>query len=182
MSSLTSISATNDPPRHGGDIQYFCQKYGFSEDQILDLSTGISPWSWPIPDVPQSVWQNLPYGDFGSNKNQSDLIETASAYYQCAAKNLLPVAGSQMAIEALPRIAQVGSGILVPMIGYAEHAFRWRYEGHRVGKYSHLDDLLAQMENDAVKYAVVINPNNPGTNQCSSDELLPVARVKEVDF
>lgn len=178
------------PSGHGGDLQAFCSAYGFSETGVLDLSTGISPWCWPVPDIPQSVWQKLPYGEFSSESQYPDLVEVASDYYRCDPKNLIPVSGSQAAIEILPLLAsrktgseslvllpEIGSGyqVLVPEIGYAEHAFNWSRKGCKVGKYSHLSDLQGQLEQSHAKYAVVINPNNPGTDQYMPEELLPVA-------
>ena len=171
---LVSHLATNQPlpkaPRHGGNRRAFCQRHGFTDAQILDLSTGISPWSWPVANVPQKVWQDLPC-------ETSDLYRAASAYYQCPDNNLLPVAGSQAAIEALPRTAIAASEVLVPELGYAEHAYRWQQSGHKVRTYISLQDLQWQLEKSDARYAVVINPNNPTTVQYSAEQLLPLANT-----
>ena len=80
---------------HGGDLTRASREYGIPEERWLDLSTGINPMGYPVPPVPPSVWQRLP-GD------AEPLLCAAREYYQ--AVELLPVAGTQAAIQALPRL------------------------------------------------------------------------------
>ena len=51
-------------PYHGGDLQRAIAQYGGDADEWLDLSTGISPFSWPVRQalvsMPPSCWQALP--------------------------------------------------------------------------------------------------------------------------
>ena len=72
-------------------------------------------------------------------------------------QSLLPVAGSQAAIQALPGLRAPGRvGVLQP--GYAEHARAWRRAGHAVS-------LIAaeQLHNAVPRLDVLVlaNPNNP---------------------
>ena len=78
---------------HGGRLRRAAQRYGIPLDDWLDLSTGINPHAYPVPAVPASAWHRLPEDDDG-------LETAAAAYYGSAA--LLPVAGSQPAIQSLP--------------------------------------------------------------------------------
>ena len=78
---------------HGGRLLRAAHRLGIPADQWLDLSTGVSPWPWPVPPVPASAWHRLP-------EDEDGLLEAARAYYGTDA--LLPVAGSQAAIQALP--------------------------------------------------------------------------------
>ena len=106
---------------HGGRLLRAARRYGIEPAHWLDLSTGIAPFAWPVPTIPASAWHRLPEDDDG-------LIEVARDYY--AVTHLLPVAGSQAAIQALPRMrAPCRVGVIAP--GYAEHAHAWRSAGSR---------------------------------------------------
>ena len=123
-------------------------RHGIAAEQWLDLSTGINPDGWPVPTLPVDVWNRLPEADDG-------LIEAAREYY--GAPQVLPVAGSQAAIQTLPWLrAHSRAAVLAP--GYAEHAQAWRRAGHEV-------DLLPQTDiaSNLAQYDVLVlaNPNNP---------------------
>ena len=69
----------------------------------------------------------------------------------------MPVAGSQMAIQLLPRLRRAGKvGVLSPC--YAEHAEAWRRNGYIVREVleQEVDFFL-----DSFDVLVVVNPNNP---------------------
>jgi len=133
---------------HGGRLGRAAREYGVPREAWLDLSTGVSPYAWPVPPIPPSVWHRLPEDDDG-------LLEAARAYY--GTDHLLPVAGSQAAIAALPRL-RPPSRVAVVEPGYAEHAHAWRQAGHEVVTLP-MDDLLERAgEFDVV---VTIRPNNP---------------------
>jgi len=144
---------------HGGRLLRAASEYGIPAEDWLDLSTGISPFAWPVPPLPPSVWQRLPEDDDG-------LTEAARAYYGHA--SLLPVAGSQAAIQALPALrARSRVGVLDP--GYAEHAHAWQRAGHKVERVD-AEALFAR----AARYDVIvlIHPNNPGGERFELDALL----------
>ena len=85
-----------------------------------------------------------------------DGLEQAACDYYGAAQ-VLPVAGSQMAIQLLPRLRRAGKvGVLSPC--YAEHAQAWRRNGYIVREVleSEVDFFL-----DSLDVLVVVNPNNP---------------------
>ncbi|WP_342654806.1 threonine-phosphate decarboxylase CobD [Pseudomonas sp. F3-2] len=144
---------------HGGRLRGAVQKYGIDEADWLDLSSGISPWSWPIPAIPTQAWARLPETDDG-------LEAAACAYYGAPA--VLPVAGSQAAIQALPRLRQAGKvGVLSPC--YAEHAEAWRSSGFLVREV-----LEHEVERfiDSLDVLVVVNPNNPTGLSLTPERLL----------
>ena len=144
---------------HGGRLLRAARHYGIEPARWLDLSTGISPFAWPVPAVPASAWHRLPEDDDG-------LIEAACAYY--GASHVLPVAGSQAAIQALPRLRAPGHvGVIAP--GYAELAHAWSRAGHAVETLP-ADRLLADHERFDV--IVLIHPNNPGGDRFEGDTLL----------
>ncbi|KEA65127.1 L-threonine 3-O-phosphate decarboxylase [Marinobacterium lacunae] len=139
---------------HGGGVNAAAKRYGIPVESWLDLSTGINPQGWPVPRIPQSVFARLPEAD--------DALESAAAEYY-GSSDLLALAGSQQAIELLPRLRRELSGrsrvgVLAP--GYAEHDYHWRVNGHQVVSVpaqaieAHLPEL---------DVLVVINPCNPST-------------------
>ncbi len=134
---------------HGGRLLRAARQYGIPVDDWLDLSTGVSPFPWPVPALPAAAWHRLPEDDDG-------LVDIARQYYQ--APDLLPVAGSQAAIQALPQLRMTSRvGVLSP--GYAEHAHAWRRFGHQVETRT-AEELLAHPDRHDV--IVLIHPNNPG--------------------
>lgn len=107
---------------HGGRLRKAVIEYGIAEADWLDLSSGLAPWPWPIPEIPLRAWARLPETDDGLEKAACD-------YYGAA--HLLPVPGSQAAIQLLPRLRRSGKvGVLSPC--YAEHAEAWRRAGYVV--------------------------------------------------
>jgi cobalamin biosynthetic protein CobC len=144
---------------HGGRVRAAAQRYGIPESDWLDLSTGINPNGWPVPIVPQEIWQRLPQDD-------DELHAAAQSYY--GTSRLLAVAGSQAAIQALPRLrAPVRVAVVSP--SYAEHAHAWQRHGHQVMPMSAAEILDI---GDSVQVALIVNPNNPSGKLFSRDELL----------
>jgi cobalamin biosynthesis protein CobC len=134
--------------KHGGRILAAAEKYGIDKKDWLDLSTGLNPNAWPIPEVPVDVWQALPEED-------DDLQTAACQYYGCEA--CLPVAGSQAAIQTLPTLRSRSKvGVISPT--YAEHEYNWKQAGHDVIALSITD---VEQHIDKLDVLVVINPNNP---------------------
>ncbi|MNU60843.1 Threonine-phosphate decarboxylase [compost metagenome] len=133
---------------HGGRLRKAAHDYGIAEADWLDLSSGLAPWPFPIPEIPLRAWARLPETDDG-------LEQAACDYYGAA--QVLPVAGSQMAIQLLPRLRRAGKvGVLSPC--YAEHAEAWRRNGYIVR------EVLEQEVDffvDSLDVLVVVNPNNP---------------------
>jgi cobalamin biosynthetic protein CobC len=133
---------------HGGRLRKAALAYGIAEADWLDLSSGLAPWPFPVPDIPLRAWARLPEADDG-------LEQAACDYY--GAVQVLPVAGSQMAIQLLPRLRRAGKvGVLSPC--YAEHAEAWRRSGYIVREVleQEVDFFL-----DNLDVLVVVNPNNP---------------------
>lgn len=133
---------------HGGRLRKAAREYGIAEADWLDLSSGLAPWPFAVPDIPLRAWARLPETDDG-------LEQAACDYYGAA--HVLPVAGSQMAIQLLPRLRRIGKvGVLSPC--YAEHAEAWRRSGYIVREVleQEVDFFL-----DSLDVLVVVNPNNP---------------------
>jgi cobalamin biosynthetic protein CobC len=142
---------------HGGNLREAARLYG--RDDWVDLSTGINPHGYPVAALPADAWHRLPEPD-------PALLGAACAYYGASA--LLPVAGTQAAIQALPRL-RAPSRVTVSAPSYAEHAHAWGKHGHvlRLAGYAELDAAV-----DSSDVAVVVNPNNPTGETATPQRLL----------
>lgn len=146
-------------PEHGGDLLRASREYGIAAERWLDLSTGINPFGYPVPPVPEREWLRLP-------SNPEALLRAASEYYETEA--LLPVAGTQAAIQALPRL-RPRSRVILAALTYNEHAHAWRRHGHHVqaAPMDRFDERLAEAD-----VLIVCNPNNPTGERIERKRLL----------
>lgn len=140
---------------HGGNLGLASREFGIPLPDWVDLSTGISPCSWPVPALPQAVWQRLPEED-------DDLLASAADYYRCPPDTLLAVPGSQYAIRQLPGLL-AATNVALPLWGYREHHHAWQLAGHSAVSYRDIGHLHQLVNAGTVTHAVVINPNNPTT-------------------
>lgn len=144
---------------HGGNLSAAVAQYKIPLENWLDLSTGINPEHYPLPEIPAHLWHNLPNDDDG-------LIAAAAQYYGCQA--LLPTSGSQAALQTLPKLRPACKvAMLNPM--YQEHAHAWQRYGHQVVRFRDLNDDDVINSADVV---LVCNPNNPTGKQFSPQDLL----------
>lgn len=103
------------------------------------------------------------------------LMKAAKDYYQTP--SVLPVAGSQQAIQLLPlyhrQCFDQPSRVWVPYQGYKEHEKSWRAAGYDIVYYKNFPDKTQFRKQDVV---VIINPNNPTGNLCSKSQLIELAK------
>lgn len=144
---------------HGGNLRDAAQRFGRAREDWLDLSTGLNPQAYPVPELAPEVWHRLP-------EPNPDLVLAASACYR--APMILPVAGTQAAIQALPRL-RPPSRVVVAAPSYAEHAHHWAQHGHTLQalRYTELDDAV-----DHCDVLVLCNPNNPTGATIAPERLL----------
>ncbi|WP_036172584.1 threonine-phosphate decarboxylase CobD [Massilia sp. 9096] len=142
---------------HGGKLREARLRYG--GDDWIDLSTGVNPVGYPVAPPAPEAWHRLPEPD-------PALLRAACDYY--GAPRLLPVAGTQAAIQALPRL-RAPARVSVSAPSYAEHSHHWARHGHvmRAVTYGELDDAVR--DSDVV---VVVNPNNPTGATVAPERLL----------
>jgi len=145
--------------KHGGNLQAAARRFGIPAADWLDLSTGVNPNGRPVSSIDAIHWQRLPEAHDG-------LEEAAARYY--GAVHLLPVAGSQAAIQLLPQI-RPESVVAVIEPAYAEHAHAWRQHGHQVSTLAEFQvaEVLPHLD-----VLVVVNPNNPTGMLVSPETLL----------
>lgn len=134
---------------HGGRLREAAAHYQIPLENWLDLSTGINPEAWPVPSLSTACWQRLPEANDG-------LEAAAAAYYGNA--NLLPVAGSQAAIQLLPTLLPRAMVACISPL-YAEHPHAWTKAGHRLRFLQNA--LLPKALSAVTPYVLLCNPNNP---------------------
>lgn len=149
--------------QHGGRLLDMVAQYGGNKDDWIDVSTGISPYSYPVTQPPMDVWQRLP--------QISDTFTQAAAQYY-GIEGGLPVAGSQSVIQLLPRLCahhhRSPYRVWLPKVGYKEHQKAWQNASSTVCFYTDLPPLSAITTHDVV---VLINPNNPTGFMTNHDQL-----------
>lgn len=144
---------------HGGRLLRAVAQYAIARERWLDLSSGIAPWPYAVPSIPQEAWARLP-------ETEDGLEQAARTYYH--ANLLLAVAGSQAAIQALPQLRVPGRvGVLTPC--YAEHPHAWQRAGHTLVELAdeQVDDAI-----DSLDVLVLVNPNNPTGRMIPRERLL----------
>jgi cobalamin biosynthetic protein CobC len=123
-------------------------EYGIEEADWLDLSSGLAPWPFPVPEIPLRAWARLPETDDGLEQAACDYYGTLQCIAGGRFANGHPVAA---AFAAAGKV-----GVLSPC--YAEHAEAWRRNGYIVR------EVLEQEVDffvDSLDVLVVVNPNNP---------------------
>lgn len=154
---------------HGGQLLRFSQQYQIPVSQWLDLSTGVSPFTYLCSPIPTEVWNRLPELNDG-------LEQAAAAYYGC--DSLLAVAGSQAAIMALPQAVTAYQGragiVALPRVGYKEHQHAWKTycgSGGEQWQLEFYDDIPGPSLLSRAKVVVFINPNNPAAVKVPVEQL-----------
>ncbi|MGI3902793.1 MAG: threonine-phosphate decarboxylase CobD [Janthinobacterium lividum] len=148
---------------HGGEIAAARAAYPGAPSPWLDLSTGINPVPYPLPDIDPRAWTALP--DAAALRS---LEAAAARVYGAIPQNVTGAPGTEALITGLPWLFQAGR---VGVLGftYADHARGWRAAGATVEPVEHLDDLAGF---DA---AVVVNPNNPDGRLVAAADLTALA-------
>jgi cobalamin biosynthesis protein CobC len=155
---------------HGGTLDAAIAEFGGKRPEWLDLSTGISPRSWPIPEIEQRFFTRLP------EQGDLDRAEMAArkAYGVADAMAVVAVAGSQTAIEFLPRILPGKSAtILTSGHGtYGEHAHCCAKAGRTVREIVDPGEIRPDET-----LAVLVHPNNPDGKLSKREKIFRLARL-----
>jgi len=139
-----------EPVPHGGDLDTARARYPAAPEPWLDLSTGINPFSYPLPALLGDAWTRLP-----QISAEAELRSAAAAAYGARSADAIASApGSQALIQIVPRLLNP-SPVVVIAPTYAEHAIAWRREGHDVAEIANIADI------GHARVVVVTNPNNP---------------------
>jgi cobalamin biosynthesis protein CobC len=149
---------------HGGSLARAEALFPGAPKPWLDLSTGISPYSYPLPVLPASAFQRLP--------EEAELVNlmavAARAYGAAAAANVVAAPGTQILLPLVASLIPPGkAAVLSPT--YAEHRRAAALAGHAVSEVSELEALFE------AELAVLVNPNNPDGRVIPRAKLMQLA-------
>ena len=150
---------------HGGGVDAAARRYGGARADWLDLSTGISPDSYPFDDIPKAMWQALP--DTGAAAN---LLAAARSFWRVPDDHaILAAPGASSLIAQIPRLAPAGH-VAIPGPTYNEHAAAFSAQGWQIN---------AVTDPDA---RVLVHPNNPDGRLWRPDDLDAALTVVDESF
>ena len=148
---------------HGGNLEKAMQSYGGLRSDWIDISTGISPFSAPLPELSVSDWHRLP-----ENASLDELAHIAKNYY-ASKHDCLVTSGSQFLINYLPDLLKGDIGILGPTYGeYAASFVRQKSSYKSLSSIKNIGDVHS---------IILANPNNPDGRLYAQDELYELAGV-----
>lgn len=149
---------------HGGDLDGARAAFPCAPEPWVDLSTGINPWPYPLPPVPQDAWTRLP----GRGAEVALRVAAADFYGAPSSELVAAASGSQALIQLLPRLRAPGSVVVLGPT-YAEHARCWALAGH---------DVRMTDEVVPADVLVVVSPNNPDGRRWPVIRLLELASAQ----
>ncbi len=150
---------------HGGALDVARRLAPDAPKPWIDLSTGINPHAYSLPDLEPDVWTRLP-----AREELVELESAAACRYGVATEIVTAGPGSQALIQTLARILPPGP---VGVLGetYSGHAEAFAAAGARVVQKKRLEDM------SKLKVAIVVNPNNPDGRITSRDDLLDLHEI-----
>lgn len=150
---------------HGGGIDAAAAKYGGNRADWIDLSTGINPVPYPVPDLPTSSWTALP-----DRRAADALIAAARQFWAVPADaDILAAPGASALIAQIPRLAKAAR-VTIPAPTYNEHAASFAGQGWQVAQHG---TAAAQ---------VLVHPNNPDGRLWSASDLAGDLRIIDESF
>jgi len=136
---------------HGGRLDLARELYPRAPEPWIDLSTGISPWSYPVPHLAHEDFQRLPDGTALHR-----LIEIARKAYRIpplAEAVVLP--GTDAGLSILPWLFREPRRVAVLAPCYSGHAAAWTAAGHSVS------ETGSPGRAGSAAIMIAVNPNNP---------------------
>lgn len=132
---------------HGGALATMAQAFPDAPLPWIDLSTGINPWSYPVTNLSQSAWQNLPDHDA-----MTACMQALGDVVKCDGANIVLTPGSSAAMMAVANALGIEHvALMMPTYGGYSEAFQ------TIEVVPNLEAALASNSQ-----AIVLgNPNNP---------------------
>lgn len=149
---------------HGGNLGAALTLFPDAPKPWVDLSTGINPHSYPVSDMPASVFARLPEPSRALELQAA----AAAAYGAPSGRHVVAAPGTQILMPLVARLVAPGRArVLAPT--YAEHARCAALAGHAVEEAASLGDL------EGADLAILVNPNNPDGRVARRKDLLELA-------
>lgn len=153
-----------EPVVHGGDLDAARRRFPDAPGPWIDLSTGINPVPWPVPELDAAVWSRLPQAC-----EELALRQAAARRFGVRdADRVVAAPGTQALIQIIPRLVPHAS---VAIVGptYGEHLQCWTREGHAVR------EVTAVAQAGCADVVVLVDPDNPTGRKAARNELLRLA-------
>lgn len=153
------------PLPHGGGLAAARRLFTDAPEPFVDLSTGINPYSYPLPQLPPDLFTRLP-----DPQALATLASIAAQTYGAPSpSHVVPAPGTQILLPLVAAlVAPSRAAVVTPT--YREHARATVLAGHRV---SEMTDLEAAGE---ARLVIVTNPNNPDGRLFEKDALIALAK------
>jgi cobalamin biosynthetic protein CobC len=135
---------------HGGDLALLRKKFPSAPQPFVDLSTGINPHPYPLPQLSAEVFSRLPQAEA-----LAELLAIAAAAYGAPSPDhVVAGPGTQILLPAAMGLLSPG-GAMVLGPTYAEYIRVATLLRHSATQVSNVADL------EHASLAVLANPNNP---------------------
>ncbi len=156
---VSRVQSNHEPADHGGGIDAARATFGGAASDWIDLSTGINPVPYPVPEIPPQDWMRLP--DLGA---QTALNDAARAFWNVPeGADVLAAPGASALIARIPALAPAGR-VKIETPTYNEHGRAFLAEGWA-------------LSDEAPDAAVVVHPNNPDGRMFAA----PTTRLSVID-
>ena len=137
---------------HGGGLDKAMAQFGGTRDNWIDLSTGINPNPYPLPEIPAHHWHVLP-----DAAARDSLLEAARNFWNVpAGANIVPASGVSAIIAMLPTLAKKSQ---VSILNPTYNEFAASFSDHK------------WPVSDQAPVQVRVHPNNPDGRLFSRAEI-----------
>lgn len=148
---------------HGGGLDAAIARWGGDRQDWLDLSTGINPAPYPLPEFSAHAWAALP-----DKAAQQALTAAARRFWNVPdAAEILAAPGASSLIARMPQLFDKQT-VDIPKPTYNEHAAAFAAEGWQ--------------EADTASVRVLVHPNNPTGQFWGYDDLTAAITIIDESF
>lgn len=159
-----SDNINNDVSQHGGNLSEIASGFPNAPQPFIDLSTGINPYSYPLPEIKKEWFYRL-----ADSCEMKEAHKAAAIYYGVNVKNISLASGMQPLMFAIASLRLQVYGVAKVAIlssTYSEYEQVWKIAGHscHTSEGWYPADIM-----------IICNPNNPDGSTIPRGELLQLA-------
>ncbi|GFE97158.1 MULTISPECIES: threonine-phosphate decarboxylase CobD [unclassified Gluconobacter] len=163
-------SVLKNMPVHGGQVRQVMARFPQAPRPFIDLSTGISPYEYPLSPVEMSMLTRLP-----ETADEAALLKAAAAAYGVPTEDMIVAGpGTQLLIALLPLVLKA-ENVFIFGPTYSGHEQAWRNAGVNVSIVTDIQAFKAAA-GQAGAVCVVCNPNNPDGRCLPVETLLELSK------
>ena len=122
------------PLLHGGGLAAARRLFTNAPEPFIDLSTGINPYSYPLPQLPPDLFTRLP----DAEALAAVATIAAQSYGAPSPAHVVPAPGTQILLPLVAALIDPARAVVVAPT-YREHARAAALAGHRVSEIADLD-------------------------------------------